>query len=255
MNVLSCHASVGRWLSVVVLALSIAVVVRAEDLGAAFESANKLFEQGKYAGAADAYEKLRALRPQSATLCFNAGNAWYRAGQVGRAMADWRAAEGLSPRDPGARYNLDFVRKKLSGGEVVRGSFLEGRLRALTLNEWAVLAAVSWWIFFGILTATEIWPARKTALRHWAYWSGLATVVFSLAMGLAISSRHSNEGVVVVAEAIVRHGPLDESQVAFQLRDGTEVQVLDEKQGWFQVQDAMQRIGWVKKDQILQLRS
>ncbi len=60
-------------------------------------------------------------------------------------------------------------------------------------------------------------------------------------------------------EAIVRYGPLEESQVFYQLRDGMEVSVLDEKQiskqeSWMQVQDNAHRVGWLKRDQVIVLK-
>src|SRR4051794_29504249 len=77
---------------------------RAEDLAAAFDQANKLYEQGKFAEAAGAYEKLAQSTPASPALYFNLGNAWFKAGQSGRAIAAYRRAEILAPRDPNLRF-------------------------------------------------------------------------------------------------------------------------------------------------------
>ena len=67
------------------------------------------------------------------------------------------------------------------------------------------------------------------------------------------------EAVVIEPQAVVRYGPLDESQVAFQLRDGSEVIVLDakviavgdRKQTWLEVREAAGRAGWIKRDQVV----
>ena len=55
-------------------------------------------------------------------------------------------------------------------------------------------------------------------------------------------------------EAVVRFGPLEESQSAYTLRDGSELDVLDEKDGWLQVLDDTRRAGWVRKEQVLELK-
>jgi tetratricopeptide (TPR) repeat protein len=60
---------------------------------AAFDSANKLYEEGKFAEAASAYETLAKSGQSSATLCFNLGNAFFKSGQIGRAIAAYRQAE------------------------------------------------------------------------------------------------------------------------------------------------------------------
>ena len=94
---------------------------RAQNTAALFDEANKLYEQAKYQEAATAYEKLLQSDPASAALYFNLGNAWFKAGQSGRAIAAYRQAERLAPRDPDLRFNLNFVRKKVSGSDFAPG--------------------------------------------------------------------------------------------------------------------------------------
>src|SRR5262249_6562621 len=90
---------VGCWMLVLFLSL-IALPLRAQNSTAAFESANKLYYENKFPEAAAAYEKLLRPGTASAALYFNLGNAWFKAGQIGRALAAYRQAEQLSPRDP-----------------------------------------------------------------------------------------------------------------------------------------------------------
>src|SRR5947208_2144848 len=95
---------------VVLLLLLVALPLRAVDLSAGFEQANKLYEEGKYAAAVDAYTKLLESGSGSEALYFNRGNALFKLGQVGRAIASYRLAEKISPRDPDLRANLQFAR-------------------------------------------------------------------------------------------------------------------------------------------------
>ena len=57
--------------------------------------------------------------------------------------------------------------------------------------------------------------------------------------------------VVVADEAVVRYGPIDESQSSYTLRDGAEVEVLDRNGDWLQVRDSQRRTGWVKTQQVI----
>src|SRR5206468_4104202 len=103
-------SSSGRRLFVLVAAaLLFGIEVRAGDFSGAFDAANKLYEQGNYPAAAAAYEQLIQSGQRSETLYFNLGDAWFKAGQLGRAIAAWRQAEFLSPRDPALRFNLQFI--------------------------------------------------------------------------------------------------------------------------------------------------
>jgi len=56
---------------------------------------------------------------------------------------------------------------------------------------------------------------------------------------------------VIVPEAVVRLGPLDESQSAFAVRDGSELLVLDQKGDWLEVSDAAKHIGWLPEKDLI----
>jgi tetratricopeptide (TPR) repeat protein len=108
---------------------------------AAFDSANKLYEEGKFADAAAAYEKLAQSGETSAALYFNLGNAFFKSGQIGRAVAAYRTAQQITPRDPDLRANLQFARNQAQRPTLSPDRW-QRWLGRLTLNEWTVLAAV-----------------------------------------------------------------------------------------------------------------
>jgi hypothetical protein len=230
---------------------------RAEPAASAFDQANKLYEQGKYAEAAAGYEAMIHSGATSPTLYFNLGNACFKAGQKGRAIAAYRQAETLAPRDPSLRFNLQFVRNSVSGRDTVPGTRWQRWLATLTLNEWTALAAGAFWLWFLLLALREFRPAWRKTLSGYTTAAGLAAVLLAACLGAAaFEQANTRSAVVIVPEAIVRYGPLEESQVFYQLRDGMEVSVLDEKQisgneAWLQVQDNAHRVGWLKRDQVI----
>lgn len=195
----------------------------------------------------------------SAALYFNLGNAWYKADQLGRAIAAYRQAEALEPRDPNLRFNLQFARKKVTGSDTLPGETWRERLDTFTLNEWTALAAGAYWVTFLLLALGEARPGWRKSLRTWTVAAGASAVLLGICLAAAMHSQaHHDAGVVVAPQAVVRYGPLDESQVFYQLRDGSEVTVLDEKKldnqpAWVQVRDTARRVGWVKRDQLLVL--
>jgi hypothetical protein len=232
----------------------------AGDPAMAFDQANKLYEQGKFAEAATTYEKLIESGQHSATLFYNLGNAWFKAGQHGRAIAAYRRAEKVNPRDPNLRFNLQFVRKKVSGSDTIAGTAWRRALMRLTLNEWTVLAASAYWLWLLLLALREFRPSLRRGLRGYTATAGAAALLMAGCLAAAtFQQSHTVEAVVVVPDAVVRYGPLEESQVRFQLRDGSEITVLDEqqllvgdkKQSWLQVQDPARGIGWLKRDQVI----
>ncbi|MFA6544947.1 MAG: tetratricopeptide repeat protein, partial [Limisphaerales bacterium] len=135
--------------------------LRAETSATDFEAANRLFEQGRFADAASAYEKLLTNGPASAAVHFNLGNAHFKSGQPGRAIFHYHQALRLAPRDPDIRANLQFVRKSLGVAEEAQ----PGRqlLRALTPDEWAWLAGAALGAWFLMLALGEALPAKRAA--------------------------------------------------------------------------------------------
>lgn len=228
------------------LLLSVSTV--AAQPAAEFEAANKLFEQGKFSDAAAAYEKLLTNGP-TAALHFNLGNARFKSGQPGRAIFHYHHALRLAPRDPDSRGNLQFARRSLGAtGEENLGQHL---LRLHTLDEWAWLAGAGLGAWFLLLALGETLPARRAAFAGLTKSFGVLSLVLTALLGAAHWERSATRlAVVVVGEAPARPGPLAESKVAFTLRDGTEVAVLDSKDDWLHVRDAGLRAGWVRRDAL-----
>ena len=103
---------------------------------------------------------------------------------------------------------------------------------------------------------TRLQPQRalKKSLRAITLAAAAAVLLLAAGLGAATLASSSNRAAVVIAkEAVVRFGPLEESQVASQLPDGVEVLVLDEKANWLEIRDATGRTGWLKRDQVKQL--
>lgn len=239
----------GSMFGLVVWLMTLAPTVRAEPV-ADFEAANKLFEQGKFADAAAAYEKLLINGPVSAALHFNLGNAQFKSSQPGRAIFHYHHALCLAPRDPDIRANLQFARRSL--GVTVEEPLFRHLLRSHhTLDEWAWLAGAGLGAWFLLLALGEVLPARRAAFAWLTKAFGGVAIVSTALLAAAHWDRSTTrQAVVVVAEAPARPGPLAESKPAFSLRDGTEVVVLDTKDDWLQVRDAGQRTGWVKRDAL-----
>jgi len=245
-----CRAlNVLRILLVVALAGCAPIHAVAADISAPFDSANKLYEQGKFREAIAAYDKLIDSGPVSPALYFNLGNAFFKAGEPGHAIASYRQAERLSPRDPDVRANLQFVRNQIQGPTLLPNSW-QRRLATLTLNEWTLLAAVVLWLWLLTLAAIQFRPALKGSLRHVALIGGIATLLLCGCLGATWSVDSIKTAIVTVPDASVHNGPLDESPNAFIAHDGAELRVLDAKDDWLEVTAGDRHVGWVKRDQV-----
>ena len=224
---------------------------RGAEAAASFETANKLYEEGKFQDAAAAYQKLALSGETSAALFFNLGNAFFKSGQVGRAIDAYRRAEQINPRDPDIRANLRFARKQ-SSGPSVDATIVQQWLGRVSLNEWTLMAGAAFWLLFLLLAAMQWRPALRPSLRLLTLLTALAVVVLGVCVGMVYyETRVVRTAVVVTHDAIVRRGPFGESQEAFAAHDGAELRVLDQKDDWVQVSAGPGRFGWVRRDQLL----
>ncbi|HZR21357.1 MAG TPA: tetratricopeptide repeat protein [Verrucomicrobiae bacterium] len=222
----------------------------AESPAAAFDAANRLYEQGKFSEAATAYEKLVRAGQVSEALYFNWGNALFKSGHIGQAIAAYQKAQQFAPRDPDLRANLQFARNQVQGPTLVPDK-LASWLGRLSLNEWTWAAAGAFWSWLSLLTLGQMRPRFKPALRPYMFWFGLATACMLGFFGAALYfDRGVSHAIVIVPETTARQAPLDESQPAFTLHDGAEVEVLDQKDQWLQVQVDQRRTGWVHKEML-----
>jgi tetratricopeptide (TPR) repeat protein len=219
----------------------------------AFDAANKLYEQGKYAQAASAYEQMLKSGRVSAPLCFNLGNALFKSGHIGRAIAAYTQAQRLTPRDPDIRANLQFARN-LAHGPTLLPNRWQRWLGDLTLNEWSLLAAASVWIWLILLIFLQWRPALRPHLRATTWSLGVvAALLCGCLWGAWYEIRLQQTAIVVTAQAAVHRGPLREASVAFTAHDGAELRVLDHKDRWLEVMAGPGRRGWIRHKYVLVL--
>ncbi len=227
-----------------------AASLKAQNPQSAFEEANKLYYEGKFSDATVAYEKLLASRFVSPALYFNLGNAWFKSGQIGRAIVAYKMARKLTPHDPDVRANLQFARNQIQGPSYSPNRW-ERELNKLSLDEWTLLAAGAVWLWLLLVTALQWRPSWKLSLRGYVIGLALVSVAFCCCLAASIyQTRVVQTAVLIAPEAVVRSGPLDESQNAFVLHDGAELRVLDRKDQWLLVTTGPRRVGWLRLEQV-----
>ncbi len=222
-----------------------------QDKQMVFDEANRAYEQGKFSESASGYEQLLKDGARSSAIYFNLGNAWFRSGHPGKAIAHYRMAERLSPRDIDVRANLDFARRASQEGDGLRPKQWGSWSQRLSIDEWTLATSFFLWLMVLMLTATRIDPSFKPTLKSWIR-TAIVMVILTGA-GLAVSRtamRPGTEAVIATPAAPIRYGPFEESKSHFTLNDGAEVAVVDRQGDWAQVQDASHRTGWLKTEHL-----
>ncbi len=236
-------------LPLILMLLLCATFLQAADWAANFDSANRLYEQGKFSEAADAYSRIVASGRSSPAVYFNLGNAFFKAGQMGRAILAYRQARAMAPRDPDVLANLQYARNQVQGPSQ-SVTFLDRLLGKLSFNEWTVASAASMWLWFLLLMLRELRPAFRGALRGWTTAAGALSLLLCGCLAINYYRLHFQPTAVVIAsDAPLHQSPYPESAAPITLHDGAEVLVLDRKGDWLQVDADRRRTGWISKAQ------
>jgi len=222
---------------------------------ATFRRANHLYGEGKYEEAAAFYEHIRRGGWASASLYYNLGNAYFKEGDLGRAILNYRRAWNLSPRDPEINKNLQYARENLRDDVSVSSPGIIRRIKLLLVRQFPLGS----WLRFSsaIYYLTALWVLAVMLIRPLKRVSPtvLKTLLLILALGLigsvlAYSYYRVPRAIILDPEVSIRYGPDEKDAVAFELHEGTEVSVIRKKDGWNQISLPDGKSGWLPSDSL-----
>ncbi|NJN94350.1 MAG: tetratricopeptide repeat protein [Anaerolineales bacterium] len=104
----------------------------------AMRVANEKYEAGDYAEASAIYEAILDSGLSHSSVYYNLGNAYFKQGDLGRAILNYRRAQSLDPRDGDIAVNLSIARAQTvdkleapTGGRLVEPGSIGGRMADL----------------------------------------------------------------------------------------------------------------------------
>ncbi len=247
-----------------------------------FKDANDLYDQGEAAAAAQKPAQARKLFQQAVAqyeaildaghhngqIFFNLGNAYYRLGKIGKAIANYLRAQRLMPRSASVEENLRQALRLAEDKTATRRvpelvSVMFFWYFLLNFDELLVATLVAYTVLAGLLLIMIF--KRRVWLKHMSLWCGVIFAV--LAVSLAAKFQRdvlTQRGVVTAKEVTVRYGNGAHYTVKFTVHEGAQCVLLDEqpdgdgrpwlkatflvemrKTGEDEAAPAEQRTGWV----------
>jgi tetratricopeptide (TPR) repeat protein len=224
------------------------------DCSTLFLQANQAYKSGDFAAAAAGYEQLLAAGVSNGELLYNLGNAYFKKGDTGSAILNYRKAELYMPRDADLEANLQYAlgqaRDKIDCGE--GGSLLK------TVCFWYCLLSPREMCYVFLILNAILWLLfiLRLFLRADLLGIGLYAFLFlALLLGASLgvklySAAYSRTGVVLAGEVMVRSGSSLSDTVLFKLHEGAELAVSDEENDWLKIILCDGKKGWVQKSSI-----
>ena len=196
---------------------------------------------------------------ESAPLWCNLGSAWYKSGNLPKAILCYERALKLDPSYDDAKYNLELLNAmKLdrleSVPELILATWVKKLGRTLDSDSWAVCFLV-----FLVLTLAMVLLfilGSSATSRRAGFFTGVVFLLLTVA-SLSFSMWQKNEymkadkAIVMRPVSSVKSSPSgDSAKDLFVLHEGTKVTVLDNVGGWSNIELSDGRQGWMPSSDI-----
>ena len=230
-----------------------------EYVDSLWNSASQAYTEGRWQDAVSDYEQIGLFGLESAPLYANTGSAYYKSGNIAKAILYYERALKLDPSYEDAMYNLDFLREQIkdkidSVPDFIMTVWAHKISRLMDSDAWAVMFLVFLAVTCGLILLFLLAPTP--AGRRSGFYIGLVTLLFAVA-SLSFSLWQKNDyeqadsAVVMVPVASVKSSPSSEaSQNLFVLHEGTKVDILDSVGAWTNIEISDGRQGWIRSNDI-----
>ena len=213
-----------------------------------FREANDLYTSGDFSGAAAIYGKLYEEGLRSENLLYNAGNAYFKSGDIASAILFFERARLISPADEDIDYNLQIARSRATDkfDEVPPLFFVrwfDFVSLLTTTNRWAIIAVT---LFILSLTAGVVFLTKARARgRLMTFWLSIAAFILTLiSVSLVFRNNslvnHNGRAVVMCSILTGKSAPGEGGSELFVIHSGTAV-VVEETLGEFSGNQASRR--------------
>jgi hypothetical protein len=211
----------------------------------AMAAANQLYNAGNYHEAGRIYEQIITQGVQDSAVYFNLGNAYYRQGDLGRAIVNYQRAALLDPRDADIEANLALTREQagiVTGMESSLadvpgplGMLAEMTSNWLSLNETAVMSLTFWFLAGLLILGWRLMAPGK--VRSTFKFVALLALFLLLLTGLSFVTRVFTEsaspgGVIIAPSVAISSEPGEQFVTEYKLQSGTEVSVAETDGDW-----------------------
>lgn len=224
------------------------------------DSAIFYYENNEFAKAAKCYEKIIASGMQSWILHYNLGSSYYKDNKLGKAILHYEIAKKLNPLNKDLLNNLQISESKVVDKIDTKQIHLQNEIRDFFIYR---LSTAGWaWMSIGLIFLCLglfflFYITQSPGIKRFYFWSGLvlsAAFVVSLICGFsALEQKTSKTNGVIIAPAVTFYNSprADESnKKGSQLHEGTKVKILNEEQGWSNIQLFNGNEGWIRTEEV-----
>jgi tetratricopeptide (TPR) repeat protein len=243
--------------------LSTSFAMDKNDIIKLYSQGNEFFRQaneiGKSQQAKELYNKavmryeriVKEGNIKNGKLFYNIGNTYFRMGDIGRAILNYRRAQYFIPNDPNLYQNLAYARSRRF--DKIEEKQQTKMLKTLLFWHYDLSSKIRSTIFivcFGLLWlgASVRLFYKKTIHLWYLVCIGFVAFLFLSSLLFEITMENRNKvGVILVEEIIGRKGDSEAYQPSFKepLHSGTEFNLVEKREKWIHIELNDGRRCWI----------
>lgn len=237
-----------------------------------YATAENLAQRGDSAYSADdfvlaeqLYNNAMATGGTSSVLYYNLGNAYYRQGNLGKALVNYERALKIDPTNSDARTNLEFVKTKITDRQIDSGSIMSTLWDSIVCffhaDTWAWIAVILFALFLaGVCTYLF---SSVIVVKKFSFFGGIVVfflTVIVVVISFAAANRVENNDYAIILSPAVQlstspREARNQSEEAFLLHEGTKVEVVDSVSSpgegkWYEVNVGHGERAWIKASDV-----
>jgi len=178
---------------------------------------------------------------QNGKLYYNIGNAYFRIGDIGRAILHYRRAQQLIPNDVNLQQNLNYARSKRI--DQIEEQQQKKILKTLLFWHYDFSAKTRLLVFTICVTVFCLVASLRLFWKKsgFLWFMGISVVLALLLLGSLVfqaqSQSGNTDGVILADEVIARKGNSETYQPSFEtpLHAGTEFELIEKREDWYQI--------------------
>ncbi len=228
-----------------------------------FEGGINAFQKGDFDQAHTEFENLSKVPSNRFAALYNLGNTAIKQKKPGMALAYYRLAEKINPKDKDLKYNIRYtlqefkilpVSGNISSYEVLRSEILD----LFSFWDFSILAAI---IFFGfayffIENLKKNHEDRTTKTPFKIYVFGILLILSLGLMTIKIIDSFQSRGTIITPKAELKSGPGVQNATLTEAQEGNEVYIRDsvtnDSGTWKQVTIPGNLTGWISEQSVIQ---
>lgn len=232
------------------------------------EQADSAYTADDFTTAARLYNEAIDSLGSSSMLFYNLGNAYYRMGNLGKAIVSYERSLRLDPTNRDARENLAFVNAKITDQIGDSGTFISNTfdkvVSAAHPDTWGYIALGAFILMLGAIALYVF--ASNVTVRKIGFFGAFILLLVTAATNLLASrgagkAQSHTTAIVIEPSTILSTSPRqpkDRSEEAFLLHEGTKVEILDSVavpadtagRKWYDVSVDNTHRAWIASDAI-----